>query len=385
LRKGVFDTLNSKKEKDFQNKLSLQLEKVLDSREESKETIGGSGSVVIPPVFLNLGGSSNYEISSSILDKYKLDKDSVFRSQEYTDLLVKVASPKIVDAWRDAYIKRHGEERIVVTVSGNCHDPDGLFIVTLNAIPRSLEAVVRIKLVNASSIGAKPVGRTVLQGGASLAPFSGLSQVYQRDGRKEVTIAYDFDGIPSKQVNLPSASDPKVAEKAREDASLSGVWYDYDHPQHLTGIIQRLNGEIVLINANNDRTFASWTRSRTLITTTGVGWIGLTAIVDKGGDDLVFSDGSRWERYTVPPASLSGVWYHQGHEDQVCLIIERSKESITVVNELHFGKAISRYDGPLRILVDENPEWKGLTGSLGDNGQRIDWSNGDHWTKKPRD
>ena len=184
---------------------------------------------------------------------------------------------------------------------------------------------------------------------------------------------------------MPDGRVVSPISRPRERPSLSGVWYDSARPNVLTGMIQRWNGELNLVNENTDRTFATWIDRKTFRTIEGPGWVEQLGFIDDEWTAVRFEKGITWKRYSVPPGSLSGVWCHREDIDRECLIIQRIVDSrIVLLNEEHFGKSFAHFSGPNEIVVDANPEWSGLSGTIGQDRQTIEWSNKQVWTRKPK-
>jgi hypothetical protein len=181
------------------------------------------------------------------------------------------------------------------------------------------------------------------------------------------------------------------AVKPTANRDLTGLWRHPELDSPVCAILHRPDGRIVLIDAEDKRTYAALNSRNELFAAESGEW----ATAARGTVDLQFqvltwmnSDGSssRWTRSADAAGTLMGIWHRKsntGSRDRRCIITERARgESGTtclLIDEWDRRTSAEFANGVLK--VKSGPEWGPKHGKASTNGQRIEWDSGVVWER----
>jgi hypothetical protein len=230
LSRGIHDELSYETESAFQVDLRSVLS--MSEKQRRERQASGSGSLGLKKILeFTLKASGDKKIVESLSKLVQTDTKLAWKSLEYQNLKTKLVSKELVHAWSECMGQR--ARGIQCLIEG---DKEADFIVSVEHLPaRKTDSAATITNIQAS--GAIPKGEGGLRRGATLAPYSGLSQIYSRSGRREVAIVINFDSAPTVTCSLPAIepppppappSPPPPTEPVRKSVSYSlkayGVW-----------------------------------------------------------------------------------------------------------------------------------------------------------------
>jgi hypothetical protein len=168
-------------------------------------------------------------------------------------------------------------------------------------------------------------------------------------------------------------------DNSAQRGSFIGAWCAQGDPAKRASISN--NGAFLnLTNENGDTSIGNLQGSNQIV---APGWQFVTGTLNPGGSRIDWSNGTFWARCDGGGGggrrriSLNGNWYPNGNRSQLCSIQER-KGNLQLQNQTG-DRAAGSFDGRRRITTN----WSGtrITGSVSNDGNRIDWSNGTYWIR----
>jgi len=212
---GIYDEYEYSSEQEFQSDLKRSLSL---SEEEKRKMSSASetGFNLGLKKVLSLGFDN--ELEKEYLEELsrfiKLDEQLAWKSYAYQQIKRRVANEKIVDAWLECKIRTG--RGIRSSTNGNIHSENGKFILTIDNMPRR-KSDSDLRITDLQVVGATPSGQGSLKGGAKLNRYSGLSEVFTRDGRSSVSITVTFDAAKSVTTSLAEIEKKHVLKWHKKD------------------------------------------------------------------------------------------------------------------------------------------------------------------------
>jgi hypothetical protein len=250
---GIYDELNYKSAEEFQKDFRFVLNMSREEREKYLKEQQGSLSIGLKTILtLGLAGGDTEEAFHEIKESLAIDQRLVWNSKSFQKLQIKLVNPKIVEAWKACKLKHGGG--IQVEIIGDKNDETGNFIVQVNWMPNNKELAIKsVKVTQVTVTGATPKGAITLKDGSEIQPFSGLSQIFAREAKKEVNIVINFDGHPSARESLAKIEPPPVIPKPKPTIVTHvriEYWVSHDdkdwNPEEVITHEVQANGKVVL-------------------------------------------------------------------------------------------------------------------------------------------
>jgi hypothetical protein len=215
LWQGIYDQLNYESGEEFQKDFRFVLNMNREEREKYLKEREGSLTIGLKAILsLGLAGGDTEEAFRELKENLSIDQSLVWHSKSFQKLQLKLVNRDIVEAWKACMLKPGGG--IQLEIIGDKNDETGNFIVQVNWTPNNKELATKsVKVTQVTITGATPKGATTLEEGSEIQPYSGLSQIFARNGKEEVNILINFDGHPAARVSLEKIERPPVIPKPK--------------------------------------------------------------------------------------------------------------------------------------------------------------------------